>query len=358
MCFTPTQSFVTVSPLQSIMIETCFVSAAGRAAADRWEGRNYAVTVSDLHAIIPVNGKAIRNGVGLRGRSNSVSKTVASANQILSMSTPRLAFERNWRLYIFEGIELAIFMISACVFTVFLDDPSYPAFHLIPNAVIRRLLMGIAMGITAVMIIRSPVGKRSGAHFNPAITLTYLRLGKIDAWDALFYVMFQFMGGVFGVAVSAAVLRSSLADPSVDYAVTVPGQYGTAAAFLAELFMATLLMGAVLWISNRPAIANYTSYCVGILITLYILLFAPVSGFSINPARTTGSAVFADVWTAEWLYFIAPLLGMMIAAETYLRFYGADRILCAKLHPDPKYPCPFLCHYPLHRHEPEPPIEA
>ncbi|MBB5063684.1 MIP/aquaporin family protein [Granulicella mallensis] len=287
-----------------------------------------------------------------------MSKTVAKADQRPSISTPRSAFERNWRLYIFEGIELAIFMISACVFTVFLDNPSYPAVHLIPNPALRRLLMGIAMGITAIFIIRSPIGKRSGAHFNPAITLTYLRLGKIDVWNAFFYVAFQFMGGVSGVAVSAIVLRNSLADPSVDYAVTSPGQYGTAAAFLAEFFMATLLMGAVLWISNRPAIANYTSYCVGILITLYILVFAPVSGFSINPARTTGSAVFADVWTAEWLYFIAPLLGMMIAAEIYLRIYGADRILCAKLHPDPKYPCPFLCHYPLHRHGPEPPMEA
>jgi aquaporin Z len=114
--------------------------------------------------------------------------------------------------------------------------------------------------------------------------------------------------------------------------------------------MATVLMGVVLSLSNRPSLANFTSYFVGILIALYVVFFAPVSGFSINPARTTGSAVFAQVWTAEWLYFIAPLLGMMIAAEVYLRIYGADRILCAKLHPDPKYPCPFCCHYPYHRH--------
>jgi aquaporin Z len=272
----------------------------------------------------------------------------------LSTMTPRLAFERNWRLYIFEGVELAIFMISACVFTVLLFHSSYPVLHLIPNAALRRLLMGTAMGITAICIIRSPIGQRSGAHFNPAITLTYLRLGKIGVWDAVFYVVFQFMGGVLGVAVSVLVLRNTLADPSVEYAITVPGQYGTAAAFCAELFMATVLMGVVLWISNRPSVANLTSYFVGILIALYILFFAPVSGFSINPARTTGSAVFADVWTAEWLYFVAPVLGMMISAEIYLRIYGADRILCAKLHPDPKYPCPFLCHFPLHRHQPDP----
>jgi aquaporin Z len=210
--------------------------------------------------------------------------------------------------------------------------------------------MGIAMGLTAVLIIHSPMGKRSGAHFNPAITLTYLRLGKIAGWDAVFYVVLQFVGGIFGVGVSALLLGKSLADPGVAYAVTVPGKYGTAAAFAAEWFMAGLLMAVVLWTSNRPRLADYTSYSVGILIACYILLFAPVSGFSINPARTVGSAVFAQIWTAGWLYFVAPLLGMLGAAEVYLRFYGANQILCAKLHPDPRYPCPFLCHFPLHRH--------
>jgi aquaporin Z len=291
-------------------------------------------------------------------RSYPLSHKISETNPRVLNTTPSDAFGRNWRLYVCEGAELAIFMISACVSTVLLFDPSYPALHFFPNAAFRRILMGIAMGITAILIIRSPMGKRSGAHFNPAITLTYFRLGKIDAWDATFYAVFQFLGGVFGVAVSGLLLGKSLADPSVDYAVTAPGRYGTAAAFLAEFFMATVLMGVVLWLSNRPSVAGLTSYFVGILIALDVLFFAPVSGFSINPARTTGSAVFADVWTAGWLYFIAPLLGMMIAAEIYLHIYGADRILCAKLHPDPKYPCPFLCHYPFHRHpwDPDMPI--
>jgi aquaporin Z len=265
---------------------------------------------------------------------------------------------RHWRLYVFEATELAIFMISACFATVYLFDPSYPALHLIPSAATRRMLMGMAMGATAVLIIHSPMGKRSGAHFNPAITLSYLRLGKITKWDALFYVAFQFIRGVFGVVVSALVLGRSLAAPTVDYAVTVPGQYGTVAAFFAELFMSTLLMGVVLWFSNRPFLANYTGYLVGILISLFVLFFAPVSGFSINPARTTASAVFANVWTAGWLYFTAPLLGMMCAAEVYVRIYRPASVLCAKLHPDAKYACPFICHYPLHRHRIEPVAEG
>ena len=220
--------------------------------------------------------------------------------------------------------------------------------------IIRRVLMGIAMGITAVLIIQSPLGKRSGAHFNPAITLTYFRLGKITLWDAAFYVFFQFVGGVLGVAVAATIFRSSLSKPAVNYLVTVPGRYGTAAAFFAELFMAAVLMGVVLVLSNRAYLASYVSYFVGVLIALYAFFFAPVSGFSINPARTAGSAFFAGVWTAGWLYFVAPSLGMLTAAEIYLRVAGDDHVLCAKLHPNSAFACPFLCHFPGHRHKHHP----
>jgi len=267
-----------------------------------------------------------------------------------SDSVPALAFKRNWRLYVYESVELATFMIAACFATVWLFNPAYPILHLLPSSALRRLLMGIAMGTTAVLIIQSPFGRRSGAHFNPAITFTYFRLGKIGTWDAVFYVIFQFLGGVYGVGLSAICLGKSLAAPSVEYALTIPGRYGTLAAFFAELFMAALLMAVVLWLSNRPAFSQYTSYLVGILIMFYILIFAPVSGFSINPARTVGSAVFAGVWTAGWLYFVAPVLGMMGAAEVHLRMYGIKSILCAKLYPDPDYPCSFRCHYPGHRH--------
>ena len=94
------------------------------------------------------------------------------------------AFAFHWPLYVFEGAELALFMISACVFSVILFDPSFRVQNELPDPALRRLLMGASMGATAVLIIHSSMGKRSGAHFNPAITLTYLRLGKISRPDA------------------------------------------------------------------------------------------------------------------------------------------------------------------------------
>ena len=141
------------------------------------------------------------------------------------------------------------------------------------------------MGATAVLIIHSSMGKRSGAHFNPAITLTYLRLGKISRPDAFFYVLSQFVGGVVGVAVSALLLGRTLASPSVMYAETVPGKYGIGAAFAAEAFMAALLMGVVLWTSNRPSIASWTGYFViSILITFTMLTTSVSDLVSIPPA--------------------------------------------------------------------------
>lgn len=262
------------------------------------------------------------------------------------------ALREHWHLYVYEGLELAIFMVSACLFDLLLYDPASPVLHWLPNATLRRLLMGCTMGGTAVLIIHSPMGKRSGAHFNPAITLTYLRLKKIARWDAVFYVVGQFIGGIFGVWVAVLLFSARrLALKQVDYVVTVPGSYGVVGAFAAELFMAALLMGVVLVLSNRPKLAGLTGYVMGVLITLYVLVFAPISGFSINPARTVGSAVFAATYTALWVYFTAPLAGMLLSAEAYLRTQGEDKILCAKLHPDPLVPCPFCCHFPGHRHD-------
>jgi aquaporin Z len=266
-------------------------------------------------------------------------------------STAREALRRHWRLYVYEGAELAWFMVAACVATVVLFGAVSPVLHWVPSAALRRVLMGVAMGMTAVMIIHSPMGKRSGAHFNPAITLTYLRLGKIGVWDAVGYVMGQFVGGVAGVGVSALMLGRLLAQPSVEYAVTVPGIGGTMGAFGAELFMATLLMGVVLWTTNRARFAKYTSYAVGVLIANYIFFFAPVSGFSINPARTVGSAVWAGVWTAEWVYSVAPLMGMFGAALLYVHWFGIESVLCAKLHAAPSVLCPFECGVEAHRKE-------
>ena len=94
------------------------------------------------------------------------------------------ALAAHWPEYLMEASELGIFMVSACLFTVLLFHPSSLAVTAIPNEFVRRTLTGLAMGATAIALIYSPLGARSGAHFNPSVTLTFFRMGRIAGWDA------------------------------------------------------------------------------------------------------------------------------------------------------------------------------
>ena len=102
------------------------------------------------------------------------------------------ALDRHWPEYLMEAAGLGLFMMSAGGFAIVLYYPASPVAQALVQPVLRRLLMGCAMGLTAVGLIYSPWGKQSGAHFNPAVTLTFLRLGRVAAPDALFYVVAQF----------------------------------------------------------------------------------------------------------------------------------------------------------------------
>src|SRR5207244_3703525 len=94
------------------------------------------------------------------------------------------ALREHWPEYLCEAAELGLFMISAGLFTILLHHPESPVLNFIPSEFVRRMLTGIAMGSTAIMLVFSPLGKRSGAHFNPAVTLTFWRLGKVKYWPA------------------------------------------------------------------------------------------------------------------------------------------------------------------------------
>ena len=232
-----------------------------------------------------------------------------------------------------EAWGLGTFMIAACIGTVVLWHPGSPVEHWVSHSpLLQRLLMGVAMGLTAMAIVYSPWGKRSGAHLNPALTLTFLRLGTIKPWDALFYVIFQFIGAIAGVTISWLLLGSMVSIPQVNFAVTIPGAPGVWTAFVAETLISAGIMGTVLLTTNKPKIMHFTGVMIGCLLVFYIAFEAPLSGMSMNPARTVGSAVVANQWTGWWVYFVAPTIGMLIAAEIYLWTKGKDAVHCAKLH--------------------------
>jgi aquaporin Z len=247
----------------------------------------------------------------------------------------------HWPEYLMEAALLGAFMVSACLFGALYEFPQSPVHQAIGSGFLRRLLMGMSMGLTAITIIYSPWGKQSGAHINPSVTLTFFRLGKVKPWDALFYIVAQFSGAILGVYLVAQVFGRQVSDPAVRYVVTTPGVNGAGVALLAEFIIATGMMSAVLHFSNHHRLSTYTGLFAGLLVATYITLEAPFSGMSMNPARSVGSAVPAMIWDGLWIYLTAPPLGMLFAAEVYLWRRGRHAVKCCKLHHDNDKRCIF-----------------
>jgi aquaporin Z len=255
------------------------------------------------------------------------------------------ALRHHWREYLMEAAGLGIFMILACVFTTVIEHPESPIRQWVASAFVRRIIIGIGMGLTAIGLIYSPWGKQSGAHLNPSVTITFFRLGKVTLRDAFFYVLAQFAGADVGVLISAFFLRRWISHPAVNYAATVPGPMGAGVAFAAEFAISFVLMAVILFVSNGRAFPALTGVVSGILVATYISLEAPLSGMSMNPARTFGSAQSSHVWKAWWIYFTAPPIGMLLAAEFYRRLRGTHSVVCAKLHHQNEKRCIFRCGY-------------
>jgi len=258
------------------------------------------------------------------------------------MRAPSEIVRVHWPEYLMEAAGLGLFMLSAAVVTSLLEYPHSPLYHLPPDPVSRRVLTGMAMGLTAIGIIYSPWGKRSGAHLNPAVTVTFFRLGKIQGLDALFYVLAQFIGGLIGLLVAAMAIGMAIEYPTVNYVVTVPGLDGAWIAFAAEVAISFGLMLVVLIVSNKTKLNAWTGVFAGALVATYIAVEAPLSGMSMNPARTFGPDLAGGTFQHLWIYFVAPPLGMLAAAEIVARTKQRASIRCAKLYHDRGH-CIFGC---------------
>jgi len=250
------------------------------------------------------------------------------------------ALRAHWPEYLMEAAELACFMVAACAVVVLLEHPASRTHTLLPDPIVRRVLTGLTMGLTAIAIIYSPWGKQSGAHFNPAVTLAFTWLGKVSQADAFFYVVAQFAGAIAGVALAALAFGDRLADPAVLYVATLPGSAGPVPAFAAEVLISFLIMTLILSLNSRPALSPYTGLFAGVAVAIFISFEAPYSGMSMNPARSFGPALVGDLWQWLWIYLAAPPLGMLAAAGVN-RGVGFRAAHCAKLHHDNDRRCIF-----------------
>lgn len=250
----------------------------------------------------------------------------------------------HWRLYAIEGSLLALFMVSACTFAMLLEHPDSLVRQAIASPLLRRAAMGVAMGLTAILMIHSHWGRRSGAHMNPAVTLSFVRLNRIAAWDATFYIGAQFVGGAVGIHLIGVLLPMPLNDPSVNYVTTMPGSDGAAAAWIAEFIISFALMSTILLLNRNPRLAPFSGHAAALWLLIDITFEAPYSGMSMNPARSLASALPTGAYANLWIYFTAPVLGMLGAVEAHRwmtrRSAGKP---CCKLSHCEKIPCHFRC---------------
>ncbi|MBC8154047.1 MAG: aquaporin [Bacteroidetes bacterium] len=244
-------------------------------------------------------------------------------------------FRKKWPVYLIEAWALGTFMLMASLVVIVVEHPAMPVRAVISSPLLRRAIIGVCMGLTAISLIYSRWGKRSGAHLNPAVTIAQWRLNRITAADALAYIGAQFAGGSLAVALLHGLMPYFMTHPTVNDVVTVPGSAGIWVALAFEFGMAFVLLTMVLALSNSRRLAPYTGYFVGLLVALYITFEAPFSGMSINPARTVSSALSANLWTGWWIYFMGPIAGMSLAGwlyrQRYRRRYGECRSMALHL---------------------------
>lgn len=235
---------------------------------------------------------------------------------------------RPWDLYMSELIGTAVLVLVGLSLIIFMFGKGTPMARLIPDESLRRLVTGFLFGSTGALIALSPVGKVSGAHINPAVSLGFHLMGKLDKRTTLCYIAAQLLGGLVG---SLPLLTWGAMGKSVAYGATAPGAgYSTLTALSGEV-ITTFVMVALLCVflgfrETRP----FTPALFPPLYSVMVWLEAPVSGTSTNPARSFGPSIVSGVWQGWWIYWVGPVVGMLMAIIVCSRF--AKRIEVAKLY--------------------------
>jgi aquaporin Z len=217
-----------------------------------------------------------------------------------------------------------------------LEAPESPGRHAISAGGLRLVLIGVAFGLLAAAVALSPLGRRSGAHLNPAVTFGFWLRRHTTTRDALGYAAAQTLGALTAAALFAGAWGSWADHVSTARTVPASGLPAAAVAGIEAALTCGLLLTVFLMLSSAWT-ARWTPAVVTGVLAALIWAGAPRTGASMNPARSFGPDVVADTYTALWCYVVGPLVGALAAAAAFSLFSGR-RTLTAKLFHDPRYP--------------------
>jgi aquaporin Z len=200
----------------------------------------------------------------------------------------------------------------------------------IPDIGIGLLGVSLAFGLT-VLTMAYAIGHISGCHLNPAVTLGLAAAGRFPAKDVLPYVLAQVVGAVaasailYGIASGTAGFDLADGFASNGFGDHSPGRYSLMACFLAEAVLTMMFLFIIMGATHSKAPAGFAPIAIGLGLTLIHLVGIPITNTSVNPARSTGPAIFVGGWALAqlWLFWIAPVVGAVVGGVLY-RWLGEE----------------------------------
>jgi len=204
-----------------------------------------------------------------------------------------------------------------------------------PNLGIGFAGVALAFGLT-VLTMAYAIGHISGCHLNPAVTLGLWAAKKFEAKDVLGYVIAQVLGATAGAGILYVIASGKVGFTlaggfaSNGYGPHSPGQYEALACFVAEVVMTFFFLIVIIGSTHKLAPKGFAPVAIGLCLTLIHLVSIPVTNTSVNPARSTGPAIFqamsSDAWAVKqlWLFWVAPILGALLAGFVYGWLVGDD----------------------------------
>lgn len=248
----------------------------------------------------------------------------------------------HWPEYGSELLGTAFLVFIALSAVTFNLGPSSPLAVVLPSSSARRLIAGLVLAASGPLVAISPFGKLSGGHLNPALSLAFWLQGKMHQHDLVGYLASQFLGAALGAGVVVLVWREWAAR--VQNGVTAPGMgYPLWSVFLLEIGLTCLLVLTIFLFLSSHRLMHWTPLITWLLMALLYWLAAPISGSSLNPARSFGPALVSWFWRDQWVYFVASPLGALLAVVLFrsLNWVGIHDVLTAKLFHAPHYRCIF-----------------